>query len=631
MVIVPSFELQILDRWLDATAVPADMQIATQTQVEALFQAACAVHRQSKLGEARGLYQQALQLQPMHHLAWHQLGLVALQMGEPETALKYLGAALAIAPQIAAFHVSYGNALSSLARYQAAADSYDKAIELRPLYADACCNRGLALASLGRIEAAIESYDRAISIRGEFAEALCNRGNALKILRRLDEALASYDRAIAIKPGLVAAHSNRCLVLRNLGRLDAALISGDRAIAIDPGNAEAHANRGLVLQDLHEWDAARESYDRAIAIKTDYSAAHYNRGNLLYELNQPVAAVASFDRALAADADCVPAYFNRSLALLLAGDFARGWAEYECRWKQGHCPVSKERRGFSEPLWLGSESIAGKTILLHGEQGLGDIIQFVRYAPLVESLGARVILEVPRPLLSLFESLEVAAQRVACGDPLPRFDYYCPLLSLPLAFKTTLADIPAQVPYLRADEQRLRYWSAKFRERRRPRVGLVWSGGFRPDQPELWAVNDRRNIPLGKFSVLRHLDIEFYSLQIGQPAQSELADLIERHWDGPPICDFTADIVDFADTAALIEQLDLVISVDTSTAHLAGALGKPVWIMNRFDTCWRWLLGRTDSPWYPTVRLYRQERWGDWDGVLQRVAVDLEAPSSSWQ
>jgi hypothetical protein len=215
------------------------------------------------------------------------------------------------------------------------------------------------------------------------------------------------------------------------------------------------------------------------------------------------------------------------------------------------------------------------------------------------------------------------AQITVPGETLPPFDYHCPLLSLPLAMKTALTSVPAEVPYLSVGEERLEHWRAKLGGRCKLRVGLVWSGGFRPEQPEFWSVNRRRNVPLVKFAGLKHRSIEFYSLQKGEFAEAELAAAIARGWDGPCIRDFTGELRDFSDTAALIAQLDLMITVDTATAHLAGALGKPVWILNRFDGCWRWLLDRDDSPWYPTARLYRQERPGDWQGVLERVRHDL--------
>jgi hypothetical protein len=224
----------------------------------------------------------------------------------------------------------------------------------------------------------------------------------------------------------------------------------------------------------------------------------------------------------------------------------------------------------------------------------------------------------------LLAGLEGVDRIVVQGDTPPEFDFQCPLMSLPLAFQTTLSSIPADIPYLRSCEEKSLYWREKLGNgQQRLRVGLVWSGGFRHDQPELWAVNKRRNIPLVKLAALKHPDVEFYSLQKGQPAESELSDAISGGWNGPPIADHTSLLHDFSDTAALIENLDLVISVDTSTAHLAAAMGKPVWILNRFDTCWRWLLDRTDSPWYPTVRLYRQERREDWDAVVGNIRRDL--------
>ncbi len=226
--------------------------------------------------------------------------------------------------------------------------------------------------------------------------------------------------------------------------------------------------------------------------------------------------------------------------------------------------------------------------------------------------------------MQLLAGLKGVAQLISRGTTLPHFDYHCPLMSLALAFGTTLATVPAEVPYLTVDAERRGYWRGKLGERGKPRVGLVWSGGFRPDQPEVWSVNSRRNIPLAKLAPLSNSGIEYYSLQKGQPAESELAQLNAHDWEGPPPIDCAGELDDFADTAALIEQLDLVISVDTSTAHLAGALGKPVWILNRFDTCWRWLLDRADSPWYPTARLYRQANPGDWDAVVEQLRGDLQ-------
>ncbi|MGO9849523.1 MAG: glycosyltransferase family 9 protein [Methylocella sp.] len=234
-------------------------------------------------------------------------------------------------------------------------------------------------------------------------------------------------------------------------------------------------------------------------------------------------------------------------------------------------------------------------------------------------------MSVQEPLRELLKQVSPTIQIIGPNEVPTDFDYYCPLLSLPLVFGTTLETIPATIPYLKSNAEKSLFWKEKLGVKNKLRVGLVWSGGFRPNQPELWSVNSRRNIPLAKLAVLKQPDIEFYSLQKGEPAESELAELIHHNWDGPHIIDFTSRLNDLSDTAALVENLDLVISVDTAIVHLAGALGKPVWILNRFDTCWRWLLDRTDTPWYPTAKLYRQEKAGHWDGVVQRIKMDLLA------
>jgi hypothetical protein len=314
---------------------------------------------------------------------------------------------------------------------------------------------------------------------------------------------------------------------------------------------------------------------------------------------------------------------NLSLCHLLLGNFKDGWQEYEWRWKNESATRLQSKRSFTQPLWLGQQSLVDKTILLHAEQGLGDTMQFCRYAPLVAQLGAKVILEVQRPLFKLLQNLEGVSQLVAMGDPLPLFDYQCPLMSLPLAFNTEIESIPNQVPYIKAPPIQADYWKTKLQNHQKLKVGLVWNGGFRPNQPELWSLNARRNIPLAQIAQINIPDINFYSLQKGEPAESELIQSGNQYWNPSNFYNFVGELDDFSDTAALIANLDLIISVDTSTAHLAAAMGKPVWLLNRFDTCWRWLVDRKDSPWYPTITLYQQERMGDWESVIERVKEDL--------
>ena len=594
-----------------------------QSQLSAKLQQAVALHQRGQLSRAQRLYEEILSEQPRNFDALHLLGVIAAVTGDPKKAVDLIGRAIEINPNGEATHNNRGAALQQLGDWQAAVAEFDRAIELRKDYAEPHYNRANVLKDQKQWEAALAGYGRALALKPDYPDAWSNRGIVLAELHQREAALASYDRAIWLKNDFPQAHFNRANVLCQLRRWDAALAGYDRAISLKGDYAEAYCNRGFALHELRRLDEALASCNRAIEINPQYAEAYCNRGILLQATKRLDEALASYDRAVALKTDYASGYVSRAMGLLLAGEYARGWADYEWRWQDGNSWIVNEKRNFAQPLWLGQEPLSGKTIFLQSEQGYGDTIQFCRYVKPVSDLGARVILEVQKPLSTLLQNLDGLAQLVVPGETLPAFDYYCPLMSLPLAMGTTLSNVPARVPYIAISDERRRLWRQKVGERRGLRVGLVWSGGFRPDQPELWSVNERRNVPLAKFATLGHPSAEFYSLQLGQPAISELAESMARRWDGPQVRDLTSEIHDFGDTAALIEQLDFVISVDTSTAHLAGALGKPVWILNRFDACWRWLLDRDDSPWYPTARLYRQDRPGDWDSVLERVRCDL--------
>jgi tetratricopeptide (TPR) repeat protein len=595
-----------------------------EAQAHQAFQTAVAFHRTGQLQEAQQRFQETLRLQPTHVQAMVLLAVVLLALDRPEDALGLARQALLIDPHCIAAHVTAGQANSHLDRSTAAIACFDHALAINPQLANVHLRRGSELHKIGSCEAALQSFDRAIACNAAFAAAHYNRGVTLSGLRRHSEALASFDRAIGIQPGYVDAHVNRGVALTNLGEPDAALASYDRALALQSDHALALVNRGQVLAQLQRLDEAIASCDRAIEFAPDHADAYVNRGVALAYLKHWERAVASYDKAIELQPDHVRAHVNRSIALLSAGNFADGWAAFEWRLKEYDESLGWPG-SYSRPIWRGDESLAGKSILLYGESGLGDTIQFCRYARLVADLGAEVLLHVQHPLASLLGSLGAGVHMVTHDAHLPDVDYCCPLMSLPLAFQTTLSSIPARVPYLHGDPEKILYWKEKLGARRKRRVGLVWSGGFRPNQPQLWSIDRRRNIPLEMLSSLQHPDVEFYSLQKGQPAESELTRLMSVGWAGPQLIDHTALLHDFSDTAALIENLDLVICVDTSTAHLAAALGKPTWILNRYDSCWRWLSDRDDSPWYPTVRLYRQELPGDWSGVVARIRRDLTA------
>jgi tetratricopeptide (TPR) repeat protein len=574
----------------------------------------------------------ALTLRPDFPEALSNRSLVLHNLKRFEESLAGCDQALTLRPDYVEAHYNRANTLHALERYEEAVAAYDRVLALRPNYPEAWSNRGNTLKALERFADALASYDRALTLRPDYVEALSNRGLALQKLKRLDEALASYDRALTLRSTYAEAYSNRGLVLEELKRFEEALISYDHALTLRPDFAEALTNRGLALQKLKRFDEALASHDRALEVRPDHVEAYVNRGRVLEELKRFEEALACYGHATRLRPSFAQAHHNEALCRLLIGDLHRGWEKYEWRWETEQ--LKRAKRNFSQKLWLGSDEIAGKCILLHAEQGFGDTIQFCRYVPLVAKRASRVILEVPKPLHQLMSSLAGAAQIVARGDPLPAFDLHCPLLSLPLALKTQLETIPSKTPYLSAPESKISAWRNRLGNRERARIGIVWAGNPRKETlVEIQLVDRQRSIEFSRLKPLfREPYCDFYSLQKGDDAVRQLGDSSLCH----SIIDLTDHLHDFSDTAALIENLDLVISVDTSVAHLAGALGKPFWLLNRYNTCWRWLLDREDTPWYPTGRLFRQDQTRDWDNVIARVhaalrhyALRLARPSPS--
>ena len=589
----------------------ANSPVAARAQAE--FRQGLALHQEGRLAEAQAIYRQVLKIQPEHFDALHLLGVISYQTGNLLQAVDLIGRAIELNPSNAAAYSNHGLALQGLQRPDEALDSYDRALKLKPGYAEAYSNRGNALKDLKRLDEALDSYDRALELKPDFAEAYNNRGFALQELKRLEEALDSYDRALELKPDYAEACNNRGNALQALERLDEALESYDRALELKPDDAEAYYNRGLALQELKRLDEALDSYDRALELKPDYVEALSNRGLALKALKRLDEALESYDRALKLKPDFADGHLNLALCRLLMGEFARGWEGFEWRWESAKIERQLgEKRNFTQPLWLGVESLQGKTILLHSDQGLGDALQFCRYASLVRDLGARVILEVPEPLMALLSNLAGVAQLVEKGGALPSFDYHCPLLSLPLAFKTDLNTIPSFGSYIASNPGKVTEWRAKLGKRTKPRIGLAWRGSA------LHANDRNRSIALG--DIVEHLpgQLQYVSLQKEvSPADRET---LFSHTE---IQNFGEQLSDFTDTAALCELMDVVVSVDTSVAHLAGAMGRPVWILLPFIPDWRWLLDREDSVWYPSARLFRQDSAGDWPSVIDKVRTEL--------
>jgi tetratricopeptide (TPR) repeat protein len=596
----------------------AQSQTAKAFNLPQAIQQALEFHRQGQLPQAEKLYADILAVRPDYFEALHMLALVKLGRGDLAGALRMMSAALQARPKSPEVLLNYGIVLNALGRNEEALATFDQVLSIKKRSIEAYNNRGAVLEKLGRDEEALESIRRALAVKPTHVDALYNQGSVLKKLGRNEEALKSFERALAIKPDYAKAHNNRGTALESLERREEALASYERALAIDPDFVEALNNCGNTLLKLGRRDEAVTCYERALAINPNHAEVLNNRSNVLAELGRHRDALASSSRATAVQPGYVNAQWNEALLRLRLGDFSGGLAKYEWRWKRDE--NAKKLRNFSQPLWLGQSPVAGRTILLHYEQGLGDTIQFARYATMLAKLGARVILEVQPPLKGLLSQIGDGIEVIGSGEEIPSFDLHCPLMSLPLAFRTELGTIPAGIPYLAVPSDRIDQWNDRMPKRQGLRVGLVWSGNATHKD------DHNRSIVLARLASLFDTpNIDFVSLQkeLREPdAQTLAAD--------PRIADVGRHFGDFTDTAAAVAQVDLVISVDTSVAHLAGALGKPIWVLLPFCPDWRWLLDRDDSPWYPTARLFRQPRIGDWDSVIAQVrnALTLRAQAS---
>jgi tetratricopeptide (TPR) repeat protein len=533
-------------------------------------------HRRGELAAARAGYEAVLVRRPDHFDALHLLGAVVRQLGDPALAVATLRRALALRPDVAAAHNHLGLALRDLGRPDDAVAAFRDALERDPGHAGAWSNLGATLRERGDPAAALACLDRALAAGGEQAATRLNRANALRDLGRTEAALADCDRAVAIAPAMPEAWRVRGAVLRALGLAEAALASHDVALSLRPGDPEALVARGLALADLHDLDAATRSIERAIAAAPEAADAHW---------------------ALAR-------------ARLAAGDLERGLEAFEWRWRtaQGR-PFA---RTFDRPRWDGSGSVDGLAVLLHAEQGLGDTVQFVRYAPLVRARGARVVLEVQPALAPLLARSGLADAVLPRGAPLPAFDVHCPLMSLPRAFGTRLDGIPAPARYLSADPARVAAWRARLGPGRRPRIGVVWSGG--PTR----AGAAERSVPLDAFVALLDDAFDWVALQheLREGDRDALAARPEIRWSGDALRELD-------EVAAAMEAVDAVVGVDTALVHLAAALGRPTVVLLPERADWRWFEGRDDSPWYPGATLVRQHAHDRWEVALRRARLVL--------
>jgi tetratricopeptide (TPR) repeat protein len=558
---------------------------------------------------AGALLEQALAADPQRFEALYVLGALCAQGGEAARGADLLRRAAAVNPTSGPAHSLLGAALLELKRPSEALAPLRRAIELNPADAEAWFSQGLALRSLGQPDGALASLDQAAALAPDFAEAHNCRGTALHELGRTAEALAAHESALALNPALAEAHNNRGVVLQALGRTEAAAAAYERAIALGAGDAATHNNLGLALCELQRFEAALASFDRAIALDPGDAWAHSNRGLALGEQDRLEDGIASLDAAVALSPQHRDALANRSYLLLMAGRFEEGWAAYEHR--MGREDPQGPAFAAAHP-WRGEALGPDHRLFVHHEQGFGDTIQFSRYVKLLAARGVEADFSVQAPLAPLLRQLSPSGRIFAGAEHPERFDYYCSQHSLPLLLGTRLETIPAWPQYLEADPERRRRFEARLGPSTQPRIGLAWSGS--PTHK-----NDRN----------RSLRFEQLAPLLLRPAQWVCLQKDVRPADAAALAacgevTFLGEALgDFADTAALIDLMDLVVTVDTSIAHLAGALGKPVWILLPYIPDWRWMLGRADSPWYPSARLFRQPSRGDWASVIEAVKGEL--------
>lgn len=605
---------------------------------------AVTLHQKGLLAQAEGFYMEALRINPEQFDALHLLGVVAQQQGQASKAVDLISQAIAINPEVAAAYSNLGLALMDLGRNAEAEGCFNKALDLQTDYVDAYFNKGNVLHKLGKLEEAVISFSRALNLRPSHAAAWFNQakvlmdlgrheeaitssrqairynpndadgfynlGNALQELNRFEEALAQYLQALKLNPNNPEILNNCGSCLIQLNRFESALSYIDQALRLNPQFANSLNNRGHILLKFNQLEEALDCFNQALQIQPNNCGYLINKGATLDDLGRYKECLETYAEALRLFPNSADAHWNESLARLANGELELGFAKYE--WRRKTKTFNNSNFNYTQPLWLGQVPIAGKTLLIVGEQGFGDTIQFCRFGQQATALGAKVLLAVPKELKHLIRSLEGVEGVYTEGDVVQSFDFYCPMLSLPLALKIKLETIPAKTKYLTADPDRVASWSERLGPKNLPRIGLAWSG--RPTH-----LNDsNRSIPLTDLVRLAVRQGKFYCIQ-KEIRETDRA-LLHNH---PEISFFGNELLDFSDTAALIENLDLVITVDTSVAHLAAALGKPVWLLLSKRSDWRWLKDRSDSPWYPSVTLFRQTQLGDWASVIDRVSWEL--------
>jgi tetratricopeptide (TPR) repeat protein len=526
-----------------------------------------------KVDDAIASFRRAIELQPDSPEYQGRLGNALFQKGETDQAIALYRVVLAAHPMMAEYHNNLGNGLRKKGMIQEAAASYQQAISLQSNSPDAYGNLGTLLHEHGQIKNAIPLLQQAVSLLPSSPAMLYNLGNALRDDGQLNESIECYQRCLGLRSTMVDVLNNLGNVLKVVGRVDEAIACYERILGIDPNHILARNNLGSALQQVGKFDEAERCYTDALKLNPDYAPFHWNLG----------------------------------LVLLTQGKFIEGWPHYA--WRRRVDQFQFSRAPHSQPVWDGS-TLAGKRILIHAEQGLGDTIQFARYLPMVAQRGGKIILECQKPLFTLLQSVPGIEQMISVEDPSPQCDVQAPLIDLPMIFQTTLETVPATIPYLSPPTEAVAQWKQRIGSDHHLKVGLIWMGRSAH-------YNDRnRSLPLSALFPLASVSgVSFHCLQKDRDGFADFGPLQMKDW--------AAELTDFKQTAALLENLDLLITVDTAAAHLAGAMGKPAWLLLPFSPDWRWMLGREDSPWYPSMRLFRQPRTGDWQTPIARVVDSL--------
>ena len=581
------------------------------TDVTAQLQTAIQLHQSGRLDEAGETYADILKTDPRHADAHHLLGLVAFQRAAFNEALDLIDKAITLHPQAAVYHSNRGRALKAVGENRAAASAFARALHLEPGVPETLSDLAGAYLDSGEPDTAMLFASRAVERGPDLAPAHYNYGLAAMGLKQFRSAQLAFERAVDLAPDFASALFELGCLYQVENNDDMAETYYRRAIVAEPGLIEARANLGNILRARSALEEAVDHYDAALAEAPDHAAVHGNRGVALQELGDPVGALAAYDRALALDPENAETQRNRAQVLLQMGRLPEGWTVFEWRWKTKH--FAAIRRDWPCPQWDGRPQ-AKATVLVHAEQGFGDTIQFARYLPLIADRVGRVLVECPAQLTKLMAGCTGVDDVIAAGSPLLACDFHIPMMSLPGAFATELDTIPDDIPYLAVTEERRDSWLERVGGQGQFRVGVVWKGSHHHQRntwrsPGLAALRSLFDVP-GVHWVSLQKDDEAKDLRTQELTSTLLA--------------LGGRLGDFSDTAAAMAHLDLIISPDTAVAHLAGALGRPTWLMLPHVAEWRWLMARNDSPWYPTMRLFRQGTRGDWAEAVGRMAVDLQ-------